>query len=399
MSILRKLRGHPERSIPWSSFGAYAPFFQSGETIAGIETALTHAAVWACIDVITDAVSRTPVDVVRYVNGTRQPVDPLPRLIAAPNPTMGTPDVWRTQLGFSLATHGNAFGKVIAQDARGYPLEVQLVDPYMTTPDVKNGRKWIGINGEYDTTWEHGGSWWHCPGRTIRAGSPYGLAPLDYAAKTIGLGLAAEQFSNAFFTDGGHPTWGFFSDTDIAPDQAAAYKAAIVAAMKPGTRDPLIMGTGLKPERFSVPPGETQFIDLMRFVCEQAARVWRVPPTSIAAAMSGQSITYSTVSDEDLRKLKDTFVGYFVRIENTLTTCLPRPQVVKFNQDAILRGDPKLRTEVITAQITAGLLSVNEGRRLLDYEPWPETEYDQPFAHTPDPVAQDPQGNNVAPNQ
>lgn len=392
MSVLRALQkrhGPEERSVPWASFGPWAYALQSGMTIAGDPTtALRNAAASACIHLIVDGVSRTPVDVVRYVNGTRQPVDPLPPLIADPNPGFVTARSWRAQAAWSLATHGNAFGIVTESNPRtGFPTSVQLVDPYSVSPDIRNGRKSIGYQGEWDTTWEHGGKWWHIPGKELRPGSPYGLSPLEKAQRTIGLGLAAEDFSNAFFSDGGHPTWGLAAETELSAEQATDIKQAFMQAIRPGSREPFVHGSGLKPEQYSVQPGETQFIDTMRFVCEQVARFWGVPATAIGAAMSGQSVTYANVTDADLRTLKDVYVGYYVCFEDGLTPCLPRPQVVKFNQDAILRGDPKLRTEIIAAQIQAGLLSVNEGRRLLDFEPWPDPKYDLPFAGAPGPEA------------
>lgn len=402
MGVLRTLKGlgQPERAnVPWQSFGPWGIALQTGMTIAGDPTtALRNAAASACIHLIVDGIARTPVDVVRYVGGTRRPMDP-PKLIADPNPTMVTARAWRAQAAWSLATHGNAVGMVTSW-AGSYPQEIQLVDPYSIGMRVEGGRKLFTIGGVEEEAWESGGRVWHIAGKELRPGSPFGISPLEKAQRTIGLGLAAEDFSNAFFSDGGHPTWGLASERDLTADEASGIKQAFLAAIRPGSREPFVHGAGLKPEQYSVQPGETQFIDTMRFVCEQVARFWGVPATAIGAAMSGQSVTYSNVTDADLRTLKDVFVGYYVCFEDGLTPCLPRPQVVKFNQDAILRGDPKLRTEIISAQIQAGLLSVNEGRKLLDLEPWPETEYDQPFAHTPDPVAQDPSGTpNDAPNQ
>ncbi len=351
----------------------------SGPQSAGsVVRSLQNAAVWACVGLISDAISRTPVDAVRYRGETREPVTPTPRLLADPNRGLVTADAWKSQLGFSLATQGNAVGVVTGSSSQGLPVEIQLVDPWACSYDVRDGRKWIGINGEFDTTWEYGGRYWHVPGRDLMAGSPYGLSPVLTARNTVGLGLAAEDFSNQFFSDGGHPTWGLATDEPQTEPQANALKAAFLKAFKPGSREPVVYGKGITPTQFSVQPGETQFLDTMRFVSEQVARFWHIPSAAIGAAMSGQSVTYASVSDVDLRTLKDTYIGYFVRIEGALGSCLPDGQQVKFNQDAILRGDPKLRTEIIASQIAAGLLSVNEGRRLLDLAPWPDSQYDVP---------------------
>lgn len=380
MSLLRALTSqrHEERALGFP--GGYAAYVDSlgGFTSAGSVTrSLQNAAVWACVGLISDAISRTPVDAVRYRGEERVPVTPAPKLLSNPSP-MVTSDVWKSQLGFSLATHGNAVGVVTDWAFGGLPAQIQLVDPYMCSYEVRDGRKWIGINGEFDTTFDMGGRYWHVPGRDLMPGSPYGLSPINAARNTIGLGLAAEDFSNRFFSDGGHPTWGLASDTELTEAQAKSLKAVFVKAFGSGSREPVVYGKGITPTQFSVQPGETQFIDTMRFVSEQVARFFHIPGAAVGAAMSGQSITYASVSDVDLRTLKDTYIGYFVRIEGALSACLPSPQMVKFNQDAILRGDPKLRTEIIASQIAAGLLSVNEGRRLLDLPPWADEKYDAP---------------------
>jgi phage portal protein BeeE len=114
-----------------------------------------------------------------------------------------------------------------------------------------------------------------------------------------------------------------------------------------GNREVAILPGDLKHEQIQVDPGESQFIDLMRFEVEQACRFWRVPPTMVYAASSGQSVTYANVTQNDLAYLKNSLDGYLVRVEEALTDILPRPQYVKANRNAVLRADVIARHDVL----------------------------------------------------
>jgi HK97 family phage portal protein len=125
-------------------------------------------------------------------------------------------------------------------------------------------------------------------------------------------------------------------------------------------------------------PNETQFIDLMRFEVEQVCRFWGVPPSMVYAAVSGQNVTYSNVTDADLAFLKHSLDGYLVRIENALTQLLPKPQVVRANRDAVLRSDARARHEIYDIRLKNRTVTVNEVRKLEDEPPFPEPEFDDP---------------------
>lgn len=382
MSIVQRLRARREPVVEqraiwglnqWPAFleSLGGPVYQTGA-----QRALTNAASWACINVLTDAIARTPLDVVRYQGDVRVAVRPTPRIVADPSAIV-TSDVWQSQLAWSLVAYGNAYGQVVRW-AGSYPDQIELLDPAIVTGQVVDGRKVFLVNGVEHFGTEFGGDLWHVPGRMVRPGDPFGLSPMDHASKTIGLSLAAEDFSNRFFSDGGHPTWGLSAETDLTAEQAAKLKSAFVAAMKPGAREPFVHGSGVKPEQFSVQPGETQFIDLMRFCVEQACRFWAVPPAMVYAAVSGQNVTYANVTDADLSFLKHSLDGYFVRIEQSLTRILPRPQVVRANRNAILRSDVKARFEVYDKRLRQSSMTVNEVRALEDEQPFDDPAFSEP---------------------
>ena len=98
----------------------------------------------------------------------------------------------------------------------------------------------------------------------------------------------------------------------------------------------------------------------------------------VYGAVSGESVTYTNATQADLHYLKHSLSGPLTRIERALTALLPRPQVVKFNRDAILRSDPLTRAQVQEIRLRNKTVTVNEVRAIEDELPFPDPEFDRP---------------------
>ncbi len=352
------------------SYGSYSPVAVS------TQSALTHAASSACIDTLATSVSALPIDAVRQAGQSRIPVSPSPSIIREPSGLVEQ-DVWLYQLLESQLTDGNAFGEVMSYGPAGLPTSIELVDP----ATVKNRRVVAGVptvmlNGADRQLWPYG-DLWHVPGRFVRAGSPFAESPVTRARATIGGAIAARDFGARFFGDGGHPGGILSSDQELTAEQAKGIKAAFRNATS-GNREPAVFGSGLDYTPIMVDPNDSQFIDLMRFSIEEACRFWRVPPSMVYAAVSGQAVTYQNVSQADLHYLKHSLEGHLVRIEKALTRLLPRSDFARFNRNAFLRSDPVTRSEVVDRRLRNKSMTVNEGRTLEDEQPFPDPDFDEP---------------------
>ena len=357
----------------WSGLGeAYTPVAVS--TVS----ALTHAASSACIDTLASSVSSLPIDVVRAVEDVRVPVSPTPQLVRKPS-ALVEQDVWLYQVMHSLLTDGNAFGYVTGYGQGGYPTGVDLISPDLVGLRAIDGegRPYVVIDGTRELLYPQGDVW-HVPGKFVKPGTPFADSPIERAKGTIGAAIAARDFGSRFFGEGGHPTALVSSDQALTPEQADGIKAAVMRALRPGSREPLVMGSGLSWEQIQVAPDDSQFIDLQRFCNEEAARFWRVPPAMIYAATSGQSVTYANVSQADMAYLKHSLEPHLVRIERALTALLPPPQFVRFNRSAFLRSDPVTRSEVVDRRLRNSTLTVNEARALEDELPFDDEAFDEP---------------------
>jgi HK97 family phage portal protein len=352
------------------------------------DRALSNAATWACIDVLSGAISRTPFDVVRYVGDRRVAIPNQPKLITNPSALI-TDDVWRAQMASSMLTDGNAFG-LITSWRNGWPDQIEPVSANVVMQrGVEDGYAVATIDNVKHRLFPNG-DLFHIPGRMVVPGSPFGLSPILYAAKSIGTSLGAEDYANQFFESGGHQTAIITSDEDIDADEAGAIKSAWRRSTS-GNREPLILGSSLKYEAIQSKPDDSSPVDLMRFEVEQSCRFWAVPPSMVFGAVSGSSVTYANVTDADWAFLKHSLEVYLTRIERALSNCLPAPQKVKANRNAIMVSDPPARHALYAARLAAKTMTVNEVRALEDEPPFVGAEFDKPGVPSgPPPIAMPP---------
>jgi HK97 family phage portal protein len=151
------------------------------------DSAMRHAAVWSCVNLLASTMSSLPVDVFR--RGERDPIT-TPAILV--EPAAGQPlheFVYSTMV--TLLLRGNAYGLVTArQGASMLPAQVELVHPDRVTVrvDPETGRVvYTFLGREVDRA-----DVWHVRAFTM-PGSILGLSPVEYARQAIGLGLAAES--------------------------------------------------------------------------------------------------------------------------------------------------------------------------------------------------------------
>lgn len=375
--VLRPSAG-AERGVAWFNMTGAPGIVSSAayEASGSLVDALRNAASFACIDVLSDGISRTPFDVIRKVGGKRLPVAVRPSVIESPSRVV-TADVWYSQLAFAVLTDGNGFARLELNGA-GQPVGAEVLpSASVVERRVVDGAKQVTIDREAHWVYPHGDIL-HIPGRVVQDGSPFAVSPLAVAASTIGTSLTAESFSTGWLQSGGHPSALIYSAQKIDSDEAKAIKAAFVRATRGGTGEPAVLGNDLRYERIQGTPADSQFLDLMAFEVLQACRFWRVPPSLAYAAVSGQNVTYSNISDADLQFLKHSLDGYLVRFEESLSGLLRSPQFVRANRNAVLRMDATRRHEVYAARLAAKTMTVNEVRRLEDEPPFADPVFDLP---------------------
>lgn len=343
---------------------------RGGKVYAGVpvndDQAMRLSAVWGCVDLIAEIVSTLPFDEYRKTGPGGTPIEqPEPRLLADPGGDGYGFEVWARQVMTSWLLRGNVYGLIHALDDRAYPTTIEILHPDRIAYRRQGGRHQWFLDSEPIDAWPNGDALlWHVPAYSV-PGSVMGLAPISYAAQTIGLGIATQKFGAQWFGDGAHPTAMLVGDDTISEEDAIALKKRIMSAMY-DNREPLILGAGHRLEAVQVAPDESQFLETIKANADDVARFFfRRPPGE------GGEITYANVEARSIDLLTYTINGWLVRLERALTRLRPRGRYIKANAAAMLRTDTKTRYEAHALALRSGLSSPDERRLLEDMPPIP----------------------------
>jgi HK97 family phage portal protein len=386
VSLIRRHSAPTEQRL---SFQGYASLLTGNSGLGSdvtADSAMRHDAVWSCRTRIAQDVSMMPVDVVRYVNGTRQDVSPAPQIIAAPS-VYASPMDWRYQVVDSWLGWGNAWGLVTGRSVNGlYPTRIELQNPAsVVVRDTPDGPTFFVNKVEHFLF--PVGDLWHVPAYTT-PGSLLGLSPIAYHRLAISTGLEAQRFGNGFFQDGGHPNAIVGVEGTPTEEQAKSLKDKLLGITR-GNRELIVMPKSTTYTQLSVNPDDSQFIETMRYSVEQVCRIFGEDPADHGASAGGSSLTYANRSDADLARFKRRQF-WVTKLQDALTALIPRPQVVKLNTASSLMMTTRERHEVHKIRLDSQTITVNEVRKIEDEPPFEGAEFDVPTAPKPAPAAVSP---------
>lgn len=333
---------------------------------------LRSVAHWACRHVLASSIAGLPVQQIRETRTGRERITPS-MVVSDPSGSVDQ-QAWVYQVMDSWLDAGNVYGDIVATDSRGFPAQVEVIAPAQVSWESTGAGVRPHVNGHARDVWPRG-DLWHVAYIPV-AGSPVGASPSTVAAQSAATSLAAEKFGGDFFSSSGHPTYDIEVAADITPEQAAAIKAGWLHSVR--NREPWTHGNLIKATPMNVDPKASQFIELLQFECLQAARIYRVPPTMIYAAISGSSVTYANASQDDLAFLKHSLRWPIRRLQFAWSRFLPAPQVVRLNVDAFMEMTTMERAELHKVRLETKTRTVNEVRRIEDEDPFPGDEFDEP---------------------
>ncbi len=379
MTVLGKLFGVEEGSygsptVPqWESPGKWDPGMvwnaYSGPVVSA-DSAMRLSAVFACLRLLSEAISTLPLDTFTRDAGTRKPFRPRPAYLSF-QPPLGSRIDYLSQIMLSLLTDGNAF-VATPRDALGVPTDLIVLDPTMVSVDRVAGEVRYRIRNQ---PIDMPNDLMHIKGMTL-PGHLRGLSPIAYARETIGLGLAAQRFGQTFFSNGALPgavihAPGTLSEaaTKRFRDTWNAGHQGVANANRIG-----VLTEGATLAKVSVTPTDSQFLETRAFQVPDVARIFGVPPHLIADASNSTSWG-SGLQEQNVAFGQYSLRPWIERIEDghaRLLTTHGLPDVfVKLNLDALLRASLKERYDSYAVGIANKFLLPNEGRKTEDLPPLP----------------------------
>jgi HK97 family phage portal protein len=202
-------------------------------------------------------------------------------------------------------------------------------------------------------------------------GGIVGISVVNAARNAIGVGLAAERYGAQWFADGAHPSSVLKSEKDrISEEDAKIVKHRFLASIR--GREPVVLGMGLDYQPVQYDPDKSQLHQTQKFVVEEIARFFRVPPEAIGAGVSGSSITYANREQRAIDFIQFCLRPWVVRLEEPWSSLLPRGQYVRFDFDDLLRTDLYMRSHAHLLGVRGGWLSPDDVRADDHMPPLPD---------------------------
>ena len=333
------------------------------------ETALGVPAVWAAVNFTGGTIAGLPLNLYRRsADGTRERVtdDPLASILHdAVNDELSS-FAWRKSMFESVFTGGRGL-TFIERDGAGRVMNLWLLNPAFVTVKMANNRRTY--------LYKEPGSQPRVYAASEIIDIPFMMkpdgvghrGPIATNRDVIALAIAATQFGSRFFQNGGVPPFAVTGNfqTGKSMSRAAEDLAEAVKLAAKDQRQALVLPAGLDIKPLGADAAKSQLIELKKFLVEEVARIYQLPPTFLQDLSHG---TFSNTEQQDLHFVKHHVKRWVEALEQEMNLKLfgrsDRTLFVEFNMDGLLRGDFATRMAGYATGINNALLVPNEARRM-----------------------------------
>lgn len=356
-------------------------WFGGAQTKSGVvvneSTAMRHITVQSCLRVRAETIASFPISVYRKRKngkGRDEARDhPVYDLIhASPNDEMASA-TWLQFMNCNLDVSGNAYS-IITTNRRGqvmdiYPWKWNEITPqrnlstdkleYFVSDrgktEVLPPEKVLHIPG------------WHFDGLK-------GYSTIHLAREAVGLGMAISEFTARFYGQGMNVGTVIEGSEALTSDGAARIREQFIqkGSGLANSWMPIVLHGGLKMNRIPMPLNDAQFIETYKLNRDEICGLYRVPPHLVANL---ERATFSNIEHQSLDYVMFSMLPVVTQYEQIMNWKLftkeEREQgyYVKFNLDALLRGDAKSRAEALAIKRQNGVINADEWRELDDQNP------------------------------
>jgi len=366
-------RNLEDPNVPLS---AASLFDWGGTSSSGVrvneDSALTVPAIWDAVNFLSSTIAKLPIHVYSRADGSKARPEIERMLNFAPSDYESSFE-WRKYSFDQVFTYGRSYS-VIERNGANQIINIIPVDPremkVREIPDFSTARKVVQyIHEKSGKAYSYEDVIDIAFMRHRDFVSHYG--PINTNRDIVGLAIAATKYGSKAFQSGGIPPavlQGPFQSgaaASRASDDVARTTAKLARDGRPIMALPL--GHELKSVGFN--PEQMQLVEIKRFLVEEIARIYSLPPTFLQDLTHG---TFSNTEQQDLHFVKHTLSRWVRQFEQELTFKLFGRQAdveVKIELDGLLRGDVKTRMEAHATAIQNAIRTPNEVRALEDEKP------------------------------
>lgn len=343
--------------------------FQYGSGIEGItvttDSALGVPAIADAVNFISGTLAGLPLHVYKKTRAGRERVDGGIATIvhSAVNDEMSSFD-WRKYLFEQVLTAGRGL-TYIERSASGAVVNLWPLDPTTVTIIRRQGRKFYRYDDGSKIIEYNASEIIDIPFMLKSDGITH-RGPISMNRDVISLAIASTRYGSKFFENGGVPPFavqGNFQSPGALKRAADDFQSAVKKAAKEN-RLALTLPLGLEIKSIGIDPEKSQLVETKRFIIEEIARIYSIPPTFLQDLSNG---TFSNTEQQDLHFVKHTIKRWCEQFEQEANLKLfgrrSDKTYVEFDLDGLLRGDFKTRMDGYAQGIQNGVLTPNEARR------------------------------------
>ncbi|MFC3238193.1 phage portal protein, partial [Streptomyces nitrosporeus] len=200
--------------------------------------------------------------------------------------------------------------------------------------------------------------------RSFGVGGTEGLSPIGMARQSIGTGWAATSYIGSFFQRDASP-----GGTISVPGKLTDEQFDRLLRQWNDTHEGFdnshrigVMEGGAKWEKTTLSPADSQFLEVYKLTRAEIAGIYGVPPHMIGDVERSTSWG-SGIEQQSLGYVIYSLMPWLTRLERTAQRLLGDPSFyLRFNPDALLRGDTPARFTAYAQAKQWGWMSTNEIR-------------------------------------
>lgn len=351
---------------------AWAARSEATGQIVTVNTAMQISAVWACVRIISGAISTIPLSIIkRNADGsvTPQPGHPLTALIGrAPNASMTAAQFWETLMMAALL-RGDGFAEIIRFGSKIVALNYLLPDR-LTRRRLQDKQgsieyRYTDFDGEQRLISE--ANLLRIPG--VSSDGVNGLSVISLGANVMGSAQAATEAAGRVFHNGMRPSGTLSVDKFLTAKQRNDIRENILPNFSgsENSSKTLVLEGGMKWETVSINPDDAQLLESRQFSVEEICRWFGVPPFMVGH--SEKTTSWGTgLEQNNIAFLTYTLRPWLVRITQAIGRRMLTPGeqeslAADFEVEELLRADSAARSAFYSSMTQNGVYTRNEARR------------------------------------
>jgi HK97 family phage portal protein len=323
-------------------------------------------AVYSAVSLIADTISTLPLDSYIRIDGQRRAFRPRPEWVDKPDIALPRTAFYNSVI-VSLLLDGNAFVRVFSNRA-GQVVNLVVLNPRTVTVK-RNGQGRLVFDVEGENRPLSQDEMIFIPD-VLRPGTIRGVSRVEALKENFGLALALEKFAATFFGQGTNLNGVIEFPGNLTAEQAENLRNGFDSKHKGwrrGHRTGILSG-GATFKTTQVDPESSQSIEARRLAVEDVARAFNIPANMLNIP---GTTTYASVEQNNLQFITHTLRPIVQKLEDAFSPLMARypggeTAFVKWNLDGLARADIQARTSAYSTMIQAGVMSINDVRRLED---------------------------------